>query len=56
MPLPHGFTSRSQWRYFFASPRLRGLAKKEAHKVIAERGKKTGYRSLPTRRGIRKRA
>lgn len=56
MPLPHGFTSRSQWRLFFSNPRLRRYAKKEARKVIAERGKVTGYRSLPVRKGIRRRA
>lgn len=52
----HGFTSRAQWRMFFANPHLRKWAKKEAHKVIAERGKVTGFRSLPVRKGARKRA
>ena len=53
--MPHGFRSRAQWRMFFANPRLRRYAKKEAHKVIAERGKITGFRSLPVRKGVRKR-
>jgi hypothetical protein len=53
--MPSGFVSKAQWRYFFANPRLRRYAKKEAHKVIARRGKITGYRSLPRRRGVRKR-
>lgn len=42
-------------RLFFANPRLRKFAKKEARKVIARRGKVTGYRSLPRRKGVRKR-
>lgn len=54
--LPAGFVSKKQWRYFWANPKLRTLAHKEAHKVIDRRGKVTGYRSLPLRRGIRKRA
>lgn len=53
--LPHGFVSKKQWALFFADPRLRKYAKKEAHKVEAERGKVTGYRSLPRRKGVRKR-
>jgi hypothetical protein len=53
--LPSGFTSKAQWRFFFASPKLRRYAKKEARKVIATRGKITGYRSLIKRKGARKR-
>jgi hypothetical protein len=53
--MPHGFKSKSQWRLFFANPRLRKYAKKEAHKVIRERGKVTGYRSLPKHTGTRTR-
>ena len=53
--MPQGFVSKAQWRYFFANPRLRKYAKKEARKVIARRGKITGYRSLPRRKGIRRR-
>lgn len=54
--LPTGFVSRKQWAYFYANPKLRTLAHKEAHKVIQRRGKITGYHSLPIRKGIRKRA
>ena len=53
--MPQGFKSKAQWRYFFASPKLRRYAKKEAHKVIARKGKVTGFRSLPTRKGVRRR-
>ena len=53
--LPTGFTSKAQWRFFFANPRLKRYARKEAHKVIARGGKKTGYRALPRRKGIRRR-
>lgn len=52
MPLPHGFVSRQQWKFFYSQPRLRALAHKEANKVIAERGKVTGYRSLPRRTNL----
>jgi len=40
---------------FFANPKLRKYAKKEARKVIARKGKVTGFRSLPTRKGVRRR-
>jgi len=53
--LPNGFVSKAQWRYFFANPRLRKYAKKEAHKVIARWGKVSGYRALPRRKGVRRR-
>ncbi|HWB38442.1 MAG TPA: hypothetical protein VHA75_20690 [Rugosimonospora sp.] len=53
--MPGGFRSKAQWRFFFANPKLRRFAHKEAHKVIARKGKVTGYRSLPKRKGIRKR-
>jgi hypothetical protein len=47
--LPHGFVSKAQWRLFAVRPDLRAkYFKKEAHKVIRERGKITGYRSLPS--------
>jgi len=51
--MPGGFVSKAQWRYFYATPKLRGLAHKEAHKVEARAGKKTGFHSLPPRKGIR---
>lgn len=49
--------AKAQWRFFYASknPKLRALAHKESHKVIARKGKVTGYRSLPTRKGVRRR-
>jgi len=53
--MPKGFVSKAQWHYFFANPRLRRYARKEAHKVIRRRGRITGYRSLPRRKGVRKR-
>ncbi len=53
--MPTGFVSKAQWRMFFGSPKLRRYAKKEARKVIVLRGKITGYRSLPRRKGPRKR-
>lgn len=54
--MPKGFVSKAQWRYFFANPRLRKWAKKEAHKAQARGGgKKVAYRKLPRRKGARKR-
>lgn len=51
--LPTGFTSKAQWRWAYATHQP--FAHKEAEKVVATRGKKTGYRSLPRRKGARKR-
>ena len=31
--MPHGFVSKAQMRMFFASPKLRKYAHKEAHKA-----------------------
>jgi len=53
--MPGGFKSKAQWRMFFANPKLRKYAKKEARKVIARAGKVTGFRSLPARKGVRRR-
>lgn len=53
--MPGGFKSKAQWRLFFANPRLRKYAKKEARKVIRAKGKVTGFRSLPARKGVRRR-
>jgi hypothetical protein len=53
--MPTGFVSKAQWHYFFANPRLRRYAHKEAHKVIRRRGRIIGYRSLPYRKHVRKR-
>ena len=49
MPGGHtGFKSRSQWRLFFASPRLRRYAREKAHATPG--GKVIRYRRLPTRK------
>jgi hypothetical protein len=54
--MPKGFVSKAQWRFFFASPKLRKYAKKEAHKAMARGGgKKVAYHKLPRRKGVRKR-
>lgn len=31
--MPRGFKSKAQWKYFFANPKLRRYARKEAHKT-----------------------
>lgn len=58
--LPSGFVSRAQWAYFYAAgrrnPKMLALAHKESQKVVAQRGKKVGFHSLPARRRARKRA
>lgn len=59
--MPKGFVSRAQARYFFANPRLRKYARKEAHKAgmhssITKRlGYSPAYRRLPARKGVRRR-
>lgn len=45
--------SKAQWRFLFATHKP--FAHKWAEEVVAERGKKTGFRSLPERKGARKR-
>jgi hypothetical protein len=46
--MPKGFVSKAQWRFFYASPKLRKYAHKEAHKTMARRGGiKVAYHSLP---------
>lgn len=48
--LPRGFVSKAQWRFFFGSknPKLRALARKEAHKAqAAGGGPKIAYHKLP---------
>jgi hypothetical protein len=52
--LPHGFVSKAQWRLFWANPRLRRFARKEAHKTAG--GPVVRFRRLPLRKGVRKRA
>lgn len=49
-----GFQSRAQWRFFFASPKLRRYARKDAHETAG--GPVVRYRRLPARKGVRKRA
>jgi hypothetical protein len=54
--MPKGFVSRAQWRYFFANPRLRKYAHKEAHKAMRRGGgKKVAYHRLPRRKHARRR-
>lgn len=54
--LPKGFVSTAQWRKFFADPKLRRYAKKEAHKAeAAGGGPKIAYHHLPRRKGVKKR-
>lgn len=43
---------KAQWRYFFANPKLRRYARKEAHETPG--GPKVRYRRLPERKGVRK--
>lgn len=51
------FKSKAQWRLFFANPALRRWAKKKAHATERARGgPRTAFRSLPRRKGARKRA
>jgi hypothetical protein len=45
--------SRKQWGYLFAQKKP--FAKKWADQIVATRGKKTGYHSLPVRKGPKKR-
>lgn len=47
-PLPRGFNSKAQWRYFFVNPKLKRWAHREAHKTQANRGgPKVAFRTLP---------
>lgn len=50
---PGPMHSRAQWGYLFAT--RKPFAKKWADQIVATRGKKTGYHSLPARKGVRKR-
>jgi hypothetical protein len=54
MPKARRATSKAQWRFLFA--RHMKFAHKWAERVERDRGVKTGYRSLPARKGARKRA
>lgn len=50
---PGPMHSKKQWAYLFASKKP--FAHKWAEQIVATRGKKTGYRALPVRKGVRKR-
>ena len=45
-----GFVSRSQWRKFWADPKLRPFADKKAH--ASKGGPITRYRVLPEKKGV----
>jgi hypothetical protein len=46
--------SQAQWRWAYATHQE--FAHRWADEIVATRGKKTGYHSLPGRKAIRKRA
>jgi hypothetical protein len=50
---PGPMHSKAQWRFLMATHKT--FAHRWAHQVEAEKGKVTGYRSLPDRKGVRKR-
>lgn len=50
---PGPMHSQKQWRFLYASKKP--FAKKWADQIVATKGKKTGYHSLPVRKGPRKR-
>jgi hypothetical protein len=50
---PGPMHSKAQWRFLFATKKP--FAHKWAEKIERTRGEKTGYRSLPTRKGAKKR-
>jgi len=45
--------SKAQWKWMYASGKP--FAHKWAEQIVAARGKKTGYRALPVRKGVKKR-
>ena len=47
---PGPMHSQAQWRFLFASKKP--FAHKWAEQVVAERGPKTGYRSLPPKKTV----
>lgn len=54
--LPRGAVSKAQWRFLFANPRTKTIARKEAHKAEASGGgPKVAYHRLPPRKGFRRR-
>ncbi len=50
---PGPFRSRAQWRWAFATHREFG--RRWADRIVATRGKKVGFHSLPARKGFRRR-
>jgi hypothetical protein len=42
--------SKAQWRFLFATKKP--FAHKWADQIVAERGKKTGYRTLPDKKTV----
>lgn len=48
-----GYRSRTQWKMFFANPRLRKYARAKAH--ATKGGPVARYRRLPARKGARRR-
>lgn len=49
---PGPMHSQAQWRWAYATHQ--SFARRWADEVVAERGKKTGFHSLPKRKSIRK--
>lgn len=47
---PGPMHSKAQWRFLYATKKP--FAHKWAEQVVAERGPKTGYHSLPDRKGV----
>lgn len=50
---PGPMHSKSQWRYLFSRFGNKEFVKRWARTVEAQGGKKTGYRALPPRKGVR---
>lgn len=44
-------TSKAQWAWMYSTHK--SFAHRWADRVVAEHGKKTGYRALPPRKGVR---
>lgn len=51
---PGPMHSKAQWRHSFLYATHKPFAHKWAEQIVAERGPKTGYRSLPVRKGVHK--
>lgn len=50
---PGPMHSQKQWRFLFGTHKP--FARKWADRIVATRGKKIGYHTLPVRKGVRKR-